>query len=487
MRAPHHPRQHERLKALRALGILDTPREPKYDAIVELVAEICEAPIAVINLIDESRQWFKAEVGLGVRETPLVTSLCAHVILQPGLTIISDTLADGRMCDNPMCIESPNLRFYAGMCLETADGLPIGTLCVLDTRPRDLSLMQRNFLKVVGDQVMNHITVSQRLRESELLRQELRESEIRFRQTFENAAVGVAHVRLDGQWLEVNQTLCDILGYSREELQTKTFQDITHPDDLNADLAYVRRLMAGELQNYGMDKRYIRKDGSRVWCGLTVALRRDATGEPLYFISVVRDISERKAGQEHQEFLLGELAHRMKNQLAIVQAMANQTARNASSLKQFQEKFSERVQGLAVATDVLLTQGWSGAQLCDLIQRQLSPFVPAPDRLECDGPNVTISIDATQTIGLALHELATNAIKHGAWSSTVGRVKVSWQFVTNGATGNNLRVTWVEQDGPVVEAPTRKGFGRVVIEQMAAQRIGGEAKLEFAPKGLRWT
>ena len=100
MLAPLHPRQHERLTALHSLGILDTPREPKYDEIVELVAEICEAPIAVINLIDEKRQWFKAEVGLGVRETPLETSLCSHVILNPGVTIIPDTLADGRMCDN---------------------------------------------------------------------------------------------------------------------------------------------------------------------------------------------------------------------------------------------------------------------------------------------------------------------------------------------------------------------------------------------------
>ncbi len=315
----------------------------------------------------------------------------------------------------------------------------------------------------------------------------LRESEIRFRQTFENTAVGVAHVGLDGQWLEVNQTLCDILEYSREELQTKTVQDVTHPDDLNAARDNVRRLVEGELQTYGTDQRYIRKDGSRIWGGLTVALRRDAAGAPLYFISIVRDISERKAAQEHQEFLLGELAHRLKNQLAIVQAMAGQTARNAGSLKQFLEKFSERVQGLAVATDVLVRQGWSGAQLGDLIQRQLKPFVPMLDRLECDGPNVTISADATQTIGLALHELATNAVKHGAWSSTGGRVKVSWQFVTNGATGNNLRVTWVEEDGPVVVAPTRKGFGHVVIENMVAQRVGGEAKLEFAPEGLSWT
>ena len=315
----------------------------------------------------------------------------------------------------------------------------------------------------------------------------LRESEVRFRHTFENAAVGVAHVGLDGRWLEVNQTLCDLLGYSREELQTKTFQDITHPDDLNADPDNIHRLMADEIQKVGMDKRYIGKDGSSIWVGLTIALRRDITGAPLYFIAIVRDISGRKQAQAHQEFLLSELAHRMKNQLAVVQAMAGQTARNAGSLKQFQEQFSQRLQGLAVATDLMVKQGWSGAQLGELVQRQLKPFVPTADRLECDGPNVSISTDATQTIGLALHELATNAVKHGAWSTSSGRVRVSWQFVKNGATENSLRVRWLEQGGPPVVAPTRRGFGRVVIEGMAAQRVGGEANLEFAPEGLSWT
>jgi two-component sensor histidine kinase len=162
----------------------------------------------------------------------------------------------------------------------------------------------------------------------------------------------------------------------------------------------------------------------------------------------------------------------MKNQLSVIQGMAAQTARNAGSLKQFQKTFSERVQGLAVATDLLVSQRWTGAQLTELIQRQHMPFIPSADQLECNGPNVSISADATQTLGLTLHELATNAVKHGAWSASGGRVSVTWQFVTNGATGNNLRVTWLEQAGPAVLPPTRRGFGHVVIEKVAAQRVG---------------
>lgn len=173
MRAAAHPRQDERLAALRSFGILDTPRERDFDEVVELISQLCDAPIAVVNLIDENRQWFKAEVGLGVRETPLETSICSHVILVPGLTVIPDTLADDRLRDNPMCLSEPHLRFYAGMCLETEEGLPIGTLCVLDTRPRQLTELQKQALMVLGRQVMRQISLSKALRRSELLRQEI--------------------------------------------------------------------------------------------------------------------------------------------------------------------------------------------------------------------------------------------------------------------------------------------------------------------------
>ena len=125
----------------------------------------------------------------------------------------------------------------------------------------------------------------------------MRESEQRFRATFEQAAVGIAVVAPDGRWLLANQKLCDIIGYSHGELLTKTFQDITHPDDLDADLAYVRQMLAGEIQTYAMEKRCLRKDGTIVWINLAVALVRRHDGSPNYFISVVEDIQRRKEAE----------------------------------------------------------------------------------------------------------------------------------------------------------------------------------------------
>jgi two-component sensor histidine kinase len=177
----------------------------------------------------------------------------------------------------------------------------------------------------------------------------------------------------------------------------------------------------------------------------------------------------------------------MKNQLTVIQAMAAQTARRSDSVKQFQDQFFRRLQGLAVSTDLLVLQSGSGVPLKNLIQRQLEPFAPSTDRLECDGPNLLLGPEAAQTIGLALHELATNALKYGAWSLPGGRVSVNWSFVANGSTERRFRVGWLEQGGPVVVPPTRKGFGHVVINVIAPQRVNGEADLLYSPDGLSWT
>jgi signal transduction histidine kinase len=154
MGAPAPQNQAQRLAALRSYGILDTPREDQFDDIVKLAAYICRTPIAVINLIDEGRQWFKAEVGLGVRETPLDTSICAHAILRPGLFVVPDLSADDRFRHNPLVAGEPALRFYAGALLQSPDGIALGTVCVLDTTPREISDEQKSMLQSLARQVM---------------------------------------------------------------------------------------------------------------------------------------------------------------------------------------------------------------------------------------------------------------------------------------------------------------------------------------------
>lgn len=148
------PSQTARLAALRSYGILDTRVEGAFDDITRIASHVCQTPIAVVNLIDEHRQWFKSEIGLGVRETPLATSICAHAILQFDFMEIPDTTLDDRFSGNPLVTGQPHLRFYAGALLKTSAGHALGTVCVLDTRPRVLSDDQRSVLRALARQTM---------------------------------------------------------------------------------------------------------------------------------------------------------------------------------------------------------------------------------------------------------------------------------------------------------------------------------------------
>src|SRR5262245_38667232 len=173
------------------------------------------------------------------------------------------------------------------------------------------------------------IQVTQNPRESREKIETLRDSGARFRATFENAAVGIARVAPDGCWLEVNQRLCDIVGYTRKELMTKTFGDITHPDDLESNWNQARRLLAGEIENYSMEKRYYRKDGSIVWANLTVSLARKADGSPDYFVSIIEDISARKRLEEanlKRVALLADASAALAEHQAPLQSMLQKSA-----------------------------------------------------------------------------------------------------------------------------------------------------------------
>jgi PAS domain S-box-containing protein len=436
----------------------------------------------------------------------------------------------------------------------------------------------------------------------------LAESEARFRATFENAAVGIAHVAPDGRWLRVNEALCRILGYPADELITKSFQDITHPDDLAADLADVKNMLDGKIDNYGTDKRYLRKDGSIVWARSTVGRVRKSDGSISYFVSVIEDISarkqaeqalqaskdrlqlaldaarlgsfqhdkvsgllswdrrlreiygiaegevhiedfmkhvhpddaemvwtfvnaplhasenpgvlehriwrdseirwlevcrlayfegvgrerhitrevgtvqditERKEREEKEHLLMREINHRAKNMLNVVDSIARQTA--ARDPEDFIERFSERIQALSANQDLLVRNQWRGVEIDDLVHAQLAPFADLiGSRIALQGPKLHLNPASVQAIGLALHELTTNAAKYGALSTDSGRVDVCW-----GSDGNTFTMSWTEHDGPA-SPPKRRGFGTIVMETMVERSMGGDVELHYAPSGVTW-
>jgi two-component sensor histidine kinase len=200
------------------------------------------------------------------------------------------------------------------------------------------------------------------------------------------------------------------------------------------------------------------------------------------------DITERKRAEDHIQFLMREMTHRSKNLLSVVQSIARQTSRTTDSLEDFDTRFGQRLQGLAASHDVLVDEGWRGAPLAGLVRQQLQPFVTEVEntRVRFSGPEVVVTAQAAQAIGLALHELATNSLKYGALSTADGHLEISWAFENGGEAPRQLTLRWGERGGPPVKIPSRKGFGHMVIESMIARSLDGNVSLEFAPEGLDW-
>jgi PAS domain S-box-containing protein len=311
------------------------------------------------------------------------------------------------------------------------------------------------------------------------------EQEQRLAATYEHVAIGISEVAPDGRFLRVNEAICAITGYSRDELTAGYLFRHTHPDDSDIDRAAFAEQVAGKLEFYSIEKRLIRKDGRLVWIAVRSSPVRDAGGRLLYVVRVVQDITDRKVAEERQKLLIDELNHRVKNTLATVQSLAAQTARGAATPEIFRERFEGRLIALSKAHNQLTAHHWESADLRGLLAASFAPYLgTAPERVVLRGQNVMLRPRAVLTLAMAVHELATNAAKYGALSMPAGRIEIAWgPLEENGRT--LLRIDWVERGGPPVAAPGQRGFGSKLIESSIAAELGGTARMIFAPDGLR--
>lgn len=300
--APFPPDEKERLELLHALELLDSPPEASFDRITRLVSRALGVPIALVSLVDAERQWFKSRIGIEATETPRDIAFCAHAITLTKPLVVADALQDERFCDNPLVLEAPRIRFYAGVPIVSKGGLALGTLCAVDQQPRELSAAELEILSDLAE------ILSQEVQQREMLlhaRNQLQKSgslllnhEARYRAMFELASVGIAMVAPDGSWLSINNALCEIVGYTSDELTQVTFRAITHPDDLDADLAQLQRLARGEVESYQLEKRYLRKGGEPVWVALSVTRKASEEGGVEYYIAIIKDIQARKEAED---------------------------------------------------------------------------------------------------------------------------------------------------------------------------------------------
>jgi PAS domain S-box-containing protein len=259
-------RELQRLAALASYDVLDTPREPSFDEIAALAAKLCGVPIAVVNLIGGGRQFFKAEVGLGVRETPLESSFCAKAILEEDFLLVPDAMQDQRFNCNPLVVGEPHLRFYAGALLKTESGLPIGTLCVLDHRPRQLTELQQEALRVLAHQVMAQLELRRTLEERERQHAEALASEERYRlildSAHEYAIITMDESRRITSWSSGAEAAFE---WTEQEAIGRSIDELFTPEDQAAGIPEAEVHQAA-VEGCAPDVRWHqRADGSRVF------------------------------------------------------------------------------------------------------------------------------------------------------------------------------------------------------------------------------
>ena len=473
----------DRLAALRAYDILDTPRETAFDDIVNLVARVFDAPIAVVNLIDEDRQWFKAETGLGVRETPLQTSFCAHAILMQDRMVVPDATRDDRFACNPLVTEAPHLRFYAGEVLKSAEGLPIGTLCVLDDKPRPegATPLQMNTLQVLAAQVMTQLE----LRRS-LSRQ--RQSESQFRAIADSMPQMVWSTLPDGFHDYYNARWYEFTGVPEGSTDGEGWNGMFHPEDQDRAFALWRRcLETGEP--YEIEYRLRRHDGVYRWTlGRARPIRNDA-GEITRWFGTCTDIDDLKRSDQAKELLSQELSHRIKNIFAVVSALIALSARQHPEAKAFAAAVRTRINALARAHEFVRPHTESSkptvgsmtlhAFLADL-------FKPYGDhagepRILLSGDDAVFDDQAATSVALLFHELATNAAKYGALSVEGGKVTLDTRRLDD-----RFLLTWTETGGPnVASAPTQTGFGSSLATLSVEGQLGGRLERHWRRDGLQ--
>jgi PAS domain S-box-containing protein len=276
----------------------------------------------------------------------------------------------------------------------------------------------------------------------------------------------------------------EIFDFPKNQATIEEIMKLVHPDDVEMVQANLKAAFDPvDPRRSATEFRLRRRDGEVRWVetlGLAYFEGAEDERRAVSFVGTLADITERKEREEKEQLLMREINHRAKNMLSVVDAIAHQTA--TKNPEDFVERFSERIQALSANQDLLVRNEWNGVEIEDLVCAQLALFADLiGSRIAVHGPRLRLKAASAQAIGLALHELATNAGKYGALSTDTGRVDVRW-----GADGDTFTMSWTERDGPPVSAPKRRGFGTIVMEAMAERSVGGVVDLDYAPSGLTW-
>lgn len=348
--------------------------------------------------------------------------------------------------------------------------------------------MQRGAIDFVGKQrlqrlpaaVLRALTEARRRRQHRETEEALKASEARLRFVLDASNLGSWELDITSSRVMISDVCADHLsldshGQPRETVSRAAVRAAIHAED-RARVAESVAVALESNTDLTVECRIPRPDGSVRWVQLRGRGTYDALGRPIKMAGITLDTTERRAAEERQNLLMQEVDHRAKNMLAVVLAMVRLTP--MTSRDSFVQTIEGRIAALARAHTLLARSRWEGAELGQLVREEMAPYA---SNVAVDGPTVLLAPEAAQAFAMVLHELATNAAKHGALSQTSGKLSIKWSF---GDQGRCLVLEWREKDGPPVKPPERRGFGTLVIRQNMEHQLAGKAQIDWHPEGL---
>jgi PAS domain S-box-containing protein len=437
----------------------------------------------IIDLAEQKRRELAETVRLadaGRRDQALAlvrtrSGQNAMNLIRSDSALLQDSL-EGPIAEKRLALDALQFWLMMGMLAAIAVATALAVVLIRDSR-RQLHMLQRreDALRSLASGLERR--VAQRTRS-------LAEANLRF-----HAALRASDVTVFTQDCELRYSWAskDVLGLAPESLVGRTDREILVEEPQALAIALPAKqtvLRTGEPARVEISAAI---DGARRWFDITIDAQRDADGQVVGVVCASVDITDQKERESRIRLLMRELTHRSKNLLTVIDSIARQTAANSNGLKDFLARFRDRLHSLAGSHDQLVQEDWQGAWLRQLVESQLGHYYdPDSPAVTVIGPRLRVGPDAAQHIGLALHELATNAAKYGALSVPEGRVHITWDVEQDTDGTPVCRMVWLESGGPRVQRPVKRGFGQVVIERTVARALGGRVTLEFAPEGLQW-
>lgn len=454
----------------------DLEDDPELARLVKFAARLCDAPVGLVTLVENEMQRFLARSGSDARATPRSASFCAHAMDREQVMEVPDATADPRFADNPLVTGEPHIRFYAGAPLKTADGMPLGALCVTDSRPRPagLSEFQREGLEVLAAAAMRRLNAYQESTESQQV--------LRRREALLQA---LADSIPDIAWSANTEGRIDYHNVRFTEYVGGTIENTTspiHPDDRErTDAEWARARSTGT--NFEVEHRVRRNDGQYRWMMARAVPLKDEESGIVRWFGTTTDIDDAHKLSESRELLARELSHRIKNIFAVIGGLVSLTLRKQPGARELGDELIGMIHALGRAHHYVdPVAAASNSNLRELVSELFAPYVVnGQSRIAVTGDIVEVAPRAVTPLALVFHELATNSTKYGALSNEQGKVTLELEHDEAGAAA---RFTWTETGGPPPKQPGTGGFGSQLMDMSITGQLRGKLERKWLPAGL---